>query len=83
MSGEETTDPVPCGSAVVRTPSDAAWDWKGATVYYRRAIINFCKRGPSQAARREDAHCDQQPCLGWNRYARSSGAVHKSASRRG
>ena len=25
MLGEETTDPVPCGSAVVRTPSDAAW----------------------------------------------------------
>ena len=42
MSGEETTDPVPCGSAVVRTPSDAAWDSKGATVYYTRAVINFC-----------------------------------------
>ena len=42
MSGEETTDPVPCCSAVVRTPSDAAWDSKGATVYYRRAVINFC-----------------------------------------
>ena len=35
MSGEETTDPV-------RTPSDAAWDSKGATVYYRRAVISFC-----------------------------------------
>ena len=42
MSGEETTDPVLCGSAVVRTPSDAAWDSKGATVYYKRAVINFC-----------------------------------------
>ena len=42
MSGEETTDPVPCGSAVVRSPSDAAWDSKGATVYYRRAVINLC-----------------------------------------
>ena len=42
MSGEETTDLVPCGSTVVRTPSDAAWDSKGATVYYRRAVINFC-----------------------------------------
>ena len=41
MLGEETTDPVPCGSAVVRTPSDVAWDSKGATVYYRRAVINF------------------------------------------
>ena len=41
MSGEETTDPVPCGSAVVRTPSDAAWDSKGATVSYVRAFINF------------------------------------------
>ena len=42
MSGEETTDPVPCGSAVVPTPSDAAWDSKGATVYYKRAVTNFC-----------------------------------------
>ena len=42
MSGEETTDPVPCGSGVVRTPSDAAWDSKGATVYYRRAVIKLC-----------------------------------------
>ena len=42
MSGEETTDPVPCGSAVVWTPSDAAWDSKAANVYYRRAVINFC-----------------------------------------
>ena len=42
MSGEDTTDPVPCGIAVVRTPSDAAWDSKGAIVYYRRAVINFC-----------------------------------------
>ena len=38
MSGEETMDPVRCGSAVVRTPSDAAWDSKGATMYYWRAI---------------------------------------------
>ena len=42
MSGEETTDPVPFAHAVVRTPSDAAWDLKGATVYYRRALIKFC-----------------------------------------
>ena len=41
MSGEETTDPVPCASAVVRTPSDAAWDSEGATGYYRRATIKF------------------------------------------
>ena len=40
MSGEETTDPVTCGSPVVRTPSDAAWESKGATVYYKRAVIN-------------------------------------------
>ena len=42
LSGEETTDLVTCGLAVVRTPSDATWDLKGATVYYKRAIINFC-----------------------------------------
>ena len=42
MSGEETSDPVPCGSVVGRTPSDAAWDSKGATVYYKGAVINFC-----------------------------------------
>ena len=42
MSGEETTDPVPCSNAVVRTPSDAAWDSKGATMYHMRAVINFC-----------------------------------------
>ena len=41
MSGEETTDPVPCGSALVRTPSDAAWDSKGATLYYGRAVTKF------------------------------------------
>ena len=41
MSGQETTDPVPCGSALVRTPFDAAWDSKGATVYYKRAVVNF------------------------------------------
>ena len=33
---------MPCGSVVVRTPSDAAWDSNGATVYFRRAVINFC-----------------------------------------
>ena len=44
MSGQETTDPVPCGSAVVRTPSDAAWHSKGGTAYCRRAVINFCDR---------------------------------------
>ena len=33
---------VPCGSTVVRTPSDAAWDSKGATVYHKRAVVNFC-----------------------------------------
>ena len=45
MSGEETTDPLPCGSAVARTPSDAAWDSKGATVYYRTGVIHsFCDR---------------------------------------
>ena len=32
---------MPCGSAVVRTPSGAAWESKWATVYYRRAVINF------------------------------------------
>ena len=42
MSPEETTDLVPCASAVVWTTSDAAWDWKGATVYYTKAVINFC-----------------------------------------
>ena len=47
MSGEETTDPVPCASAVVRTPSDAVWDSKGATMYYKRVVINFCARGTS------------------------------------
>ena len=31
----------PCGSAVIRTPSDAAWNSKGATVYYRSAVRNF------------------------------------------
>ena len=31
-------------NAVVRTPSDAAWDLKGATVWYKRAVINFCDR---------------------------------------
>ena len=41
MSGEETTDPLPCGSAVVRTPLNAAWDLKVATVYYKRTVINF------------------------------------------
>ena len=42
MSGEETTDPVPCGSVVVPTPSDAAWDSKGVAMYYSRAVVNFC-----------------------------------------
>ena len=42
MLGEETMDPVSCASAVIRTPSDAAWDSKGATMYYMRAIINLC-----------------------------------------
>ena len=42
MSGKETMKPVPCGSAVVQTPSDVAWDSKGATVYYRPTIVNFC-----------------------------------------
>ena len=42
MSGEETTDPVPCGSAVVRTPSDAVSESKGATVYYKSAVLTFC-----------------------------------------
>ena len=42
MSGHETTDPVLPGSALVRTPSDTAWDSREATVYYRRAVINFC-----------------------------------------
>ena len=42
MSGEETTNPVPCGNAVVRTPSNAAWGSKRANAYYKRAVINFC-----------------------------------------
>ena len=42
MLGEETTDPVPCAIAVVGTPLDAAWDSKGATMYYRATIIMFC-----------------------------------------
>ena len=42
MSSQDTTDPVPCGSAVVQTPSDTAWGSKRATVYYYwRAVINF------------------------------------------
>ena len=40
-SGEETKDPVPCGSAVVGTTSDAAWESKAASVYYRRAVRNL------------------------------------------
>ena len=41
MSGKETTDSVPCACAVVRTPSNPAWDSKGATVYYMRVVIIF------------------------------------------
>ena len=44
MSGEETTDPVPCGSAVVWIPSDGPWDLKRPMVYYRRAVVNICDR---------------------------------------
>ena len=33
-------------SAMVRTLSDAAWDSKGATMYYRRAVINFFNMVP-------------------------------------
>ena len=41
MSGEETTDLVPCGSALVRTSLDAVWGSKGLTLHYRRAVTNF------------------------------------------
>ena len=42
MSGERTTDSVPCASAVVRTPLDAAWDLKGTIMCYKKALINLC-----------------------------------------
>ena len=45
MSGEDTTDLVLCANAAVRTPSDAAQESKGATVYYRIAVINFYDNG--------------------------------------
>ena len=43
---ENVYHPVPCGSAVVRTALDAAWDSKWATVYYKRAVIKFCHLKP-------------------------------------
>ena len=66
MSGEETTDPVPCGSAVVRTPLDAAWDSKGATVYYRRAVINFCDSDGHLKPRDVKMPISVNMCLGRN-----------------
>ena len=42
VSGKETTDPVPCASTVVQTPSDAAWHSKRATVCNRRAVMKSC-----------------------------------------
>ena len=42
MTGEEDMDSVPSASAVVRTPSHATWDSKGATVCYKRVVINLC-----------------------------------------
>ena len=84
MSGEETTDPVPCASAVVRTPSDATWDSNGASVYCKRAVVNFSNsQGNLKPCNVKMPIADQQPCLERNRYARSIGAVHNLASRRG
>ena len=40
--GQHGPGPGPGASALVRTPSEAAWGSKGATVYYKRAVINFC-----------------------------------------
>ena len=59
-------------------------DSKGATVYYKGAVINFCdNEGHLKPRHVKMPIAVRSFCLGRNRYAPSSGTVHNSASRRG